>query len=86
MQIVWERDRAEQAAWAPAPVLVPDWFIFMQMRSPNLQFDWSTWHGPNWSEPCILIGHHGATLVNKDANEDVTVQLQLDRAGPNPLV
>lgn len=34
----------------------------------------------------VLIGHYGATLVNKDANEDVTVQLQLDRAGVNPLV
>ena len=61
------------------PVL--DWFVYMRMKnSQSVQFDWSKYHCPDWLGPTVLIGCCGALLlVSKYANEDIAVQLQLDR-------
>lgn len=62
------------------PTLVPNWFIFMQMKDPNLH----SFIGPNFT---VLIGQNGLFwLVSKDADKDKAVQLQLDGAGFSSLV
>ena len=37
-----------------SPLLVPDGYVFMQMRTPNPQFDWSKKHSPDWSVKMLM--------------------------------
>lgn len=50
--------------------MVPDRSTFMQIKYPDLQFDWSKYQFPDWSESWILMGHYGTAVVGKDANEE----------------
>lgn len=47
----------------------------MQMRSLNLQFDWSK--STDWLESHVLIGHYGAISGREDAKGHAAEQLGL---------
>lgn len=59
----------------PSPV--PDEFISMQMSIPNPY----SLIGPNST---ILISWNAAILIGDDANDDIAVQLLLDRGSLSP--
>lgn len=71
----WKQTKLVATYVEIVPALALDWSIFMQMRSPNLQFDWPK--STDRIESYVLIGHYGAILEREDAKDHAAEQLGL---------
>lgn len=71
----WKQTKQVATYVEKVPALALDWSIFMQMRSPNLQFDWSK--STDWLDSHVLIGRYGAIWGSEDAKDRVAEQLGL---------
>lgn len=68
-------DKGEACLYREVPTMVPDWYIFMQMRNPNIHSNSDVLIGQNCVSWFVIV--ELLLLVSKNTNEDIAMHFSI---------